>query len=182
VEPRGLEPLTPCLQSKCATNCAMAPVRPSPIPREWPGRRTMVRPSSVMNQSQNRHSPTPHYVLHLPISYTWCGDEGSEAECGERSRGDLDPGGSNKPMRSCAPKPPKPPRHAQTESEVPAQHRFHERSHRVALNRRVHVRCCPCGPSAKSSTTRCSDAPHSRRSGVQDAGSRGRRPVTPTPC
>ena len=25
VEPRGLEPLTPCLQSKCATNCAMAP-------------------------------------------------------------------------------------------------------------------------------------------------------------
>jgi hypothetical protein len=133
VEPRGLEPLTPCLQSKCATNCAMAPVGPSPIPREWPGRRTMVRPSSVMNQSQNRHSPTPHYVLHLPISYTWCGDEGSEAECGERSRGDLDPGGSNKPMRSCAPKPPKPPRHAQTESEVAAQHRFHERSHRVAL-------------------------------------------------
>ena len=25
VEPRGLEPLTPCLQSRCATNCAMAP-------------------------------------------------------------------------------------------------------------------------------------------------------------
>ena len=25
VEPRGLEPLTPCLQSKCATNCAIAP-------------------------------------------------------------------------------------------------------------------------------------------------------------
>jgi hypothetical protein len=25
VEPRGLEPLTPCLQSKCATYCAMAP-------------------------------------------------------------------------------------------------------------------------------------------------------------
>ena len=25
VEPRGLEPLTPCLQSKCATCCAMAP-------------------------------------------------------------------------------------------------------------------------------------------------------------
>ncbi len=27
VEPRGLEPLTPCLQSRCATNCAMAPGR-----------------------------------------------------------------------------------------------------------------------------------------------------------
>ena len=27
VEPRGLEPLTPCLQSRCATNCAKAPVR-----------------------------------------------------------------------------------------------------------------------------------------------------------
>ena len=25
VEPRGLEPLTPCLQSRCATNCATAP-------------------------------------------------------------------------------------------------------------------------------------------------------------
>ena len=25
VDPRGLEPLTPCLQSKCATNCAMGP-------------------------------------------------------------------------------------------------------------------------------------------------------------
>ena len=28
VEPRGLEPLTLCLQSRCATNCAMAPGRP----------------------------------------------------------------------------------------------------------------------------------------------------------
>ena len=29
VEPGGLEPPTPCLQSRCATNCAMAPcVRP----------------------------------------------------------------------------------------------------------------------------------------------------------
>jgi hypothetical protein len=27
VEPRGLEPLTPCLQSRCATNCAKAPRR-----------------------------------------------------------------------------------------------------------------------------------------------------------
>ena len=27
VEPRGLEPLTPCLQSRCATNCAKAPGR-----------------------------------------------------------------------------------------------------------------------------------------------------------
>lgn len=25
VELRGLEPLTPCLQSRCATNCATAP-------------------------------------------------------------------------------------------------------------------------------------------------------------
>jgi DNA-directed RNA polymerase specialized sigma24 family protein len=25
VEPRGLEPLTPCLQSRCATSCAKAP-------------------------------------------------------------------------------------------------------------------------------------------------------------
>ena len=29
VEPRGLEPLTPCLQSRCATNCAKAPVAES---------------------------------------------------------------------------------------------------------------------------------------------------------
>src|SRR5665647_1028191 len=29
VEPRGLEPLTPCLQSRCATNCAMAPRAPA---------------------------------------------------------------------------------------------------------------------------------------------------------
>ena len=28
VEPRGLEPLTPCLQSRCATNCATAPSGP----------------------------------------------------------------------------------------------------------------------------------------------------------
>src|SRR5699024_7618398 len=27
VEPRGLEPLTPCLQSRCATNCPTAPRR-----------------------------------------------------------------------------------------------------------------------------------------------------------
>ena len=33
VEPRGLEPLTPCLQSRCATDCAKAPV----IPRTYPG-------------------------------------------------------------------------------------------------------------------------------------------------
>ena len=25
VEPTGLEPVTPCLQSRCATNCAIAP-------------------------------------------------------------------------------------------------------------------------------------------------------------
>jgi hypothetical protein len=36
VEPRGLEPLTPCLQSKCATNCAMAPASRSPIPESGP--------------------------------------------------------------------------------------------------------------------------------------------------
>ena len=30
VEPRGLEPLTPCLQSRCATNCAKAPWSDSP--------------------------------------------------------------------------------------------------------------------------------------------------------
>ena len=36
VEPRGLEPLTPCLQSKCATCCAMAPVSRSPIPESGP--------------------------------------------------------------------------------------------------------------------------------------------------
>ncbi len=29
VEPRGLEPLTPCLQSRCATNCAKAPGGPA---------------------------------------------------------------------------------------------------------------------------------------------------------
>lgn len=27
VEPRGLEPLTPCMQGRCATNCATAPLR-----------------------------------------------------------------------------------------------------------------------------------------------------------
>ena len=33
VEPRGLEPLTPCLQSRCATNCAKAPCVWSMNPR-----------------------------------------------------------------------------------------------------------------------------------------------------
>lgn len=32
VEPRGLEPLTPCLQSRCATNCAMAPLGAVALP------------------------------------------------------------------------------------------------------------------------------------------------------
>jgi hypothetical protein len=36
VEPTGLEPVTPCLQSKCATNCAMAPVSRGPIPESGP--------------------------------------------------------------------------------------------------------------------------------------------------
>ena len=61
VEPRGLEPLTPCLQSRCATNCAKAPVELSvvrPIPRapevgvrpgRWPRPRGPARllPSSI---------------------------------------------------------------------------------------------------------------------------------------
>ena len=33
VELRGLEPLTPCLQSRCATNCAIAPQARTPGPR-----------------------------------------------------------------------------------------------------------------------------------------------------
>src|SRR5690554_4914923 len=32
VEPGGLEPPTPCLQSRCATNCAMAPRELYPRP------------------------------------------------------------------------------------------------------------------------------------------------------
>src|SRR3954452_7154871 len=36
VEPRGLEPLTPCLQSRCATNCAKAP-RPARVSPAQPG-------------------------------------------------------------------------------------------------------------------------------------------------
>lgn len=37
VEPRGLEPLTPCLQSRCATNCAKAPGGP-PLGESGPNR------------------------------------------------------------------------------------------------------------------------------------------------
>ena len=33
VDPRGLEPLTPCLQSRCATNCAMGPAEDKCTPR-----------------------------------------------------------------------------------------------------------------------------------------------------
>ncbi len=48
VEPRGLEPLTPCLQSRCATNCAKAPdaprgARPT-IPAWWPRPTARPRP------------------------------------------------------------------------------------------------------------------------------------------
>ena len=32
MELRGLEPLTPCLQSRCATNCATAPVMHPAVP------------------------------------------------------------------------------------------------------------------------------------------------------
>ena len=54
VEPRGLEPLTPCLQSRCATNCAMGPAedkctprRPTPTNWGFAGcRRTLSRLST----------------------------------------------------------------------------------------------------------------------------------------
>jgi hypothetical protein len=42
VEPRGLEPLTPCLQSKCATNCAMAPCHYLPSGRAFGPRPRVV--------------------------------------------------------------------------------------------------------------------------------------------
>src|ERR1700756_2909821 len=42
VEPRGLEPLTPCLQSRCATNCAKAPQPEIPA-----GRSRRRRPNRV---------------------------------------------------------------------------------------------------------------------------------------
>ena len=37
VEPTGLEPVTPCLQSRCATNCAKAPGGP-PLGESGPNR------------------------------------------------------------------------------------------------------------------------------------------------
>src|SRR5829696_578095 len=43
VEPRGLEPLTPCLQSKCATNCAMAPRQSFP---SWEAQPLRTKPAS----------------------------------------------------------------------------------------------------------------------------------------
>src|SRR5699024_4789239 len=36
VEPTGLEPVTPCLQSRCATNCAMAPGVQLSVPAAGP--------------------------------------------------------------------------------------------------------------------------------------------------
>src|SRR4051812_12322441 len=45
VEPRGLEPLTPCLQSRCATNCAMAPSGECGLRPAWTLRR--LRPAPV---------------------------------------------------------------------------------------------------------------------------------------
>src|SRR5436309_12418057 len=35
VELRGLEPLTPCMPCKCATNCATAPRKAPPVYREY---------------------------------------------------------------------------------------------------------------------------------------------------
>ena len=50
VEPRGLEPLTPCLQSRCATNCAMAPGC------HHAGRRAADQPGAA---SEGSRSPRP---------------------------------------------------------------------------------------------------------------------------
>jgi hypothetical protein len=75
VEPRGLEPLTPCLQSKCATNCAMAPVGRGPIPRERPGRPTMVRhrdwPVQPLETSLQMRCLERFHAQRLAVGLAW---------------------------------------------------------------------------------------------------------------
>ncbi len=63
VEPRGLEPLTPCLQSRCATNCAMAPGGWVSAPCRWPrptGPARPARPAAcATRRSRRRRDPGP---------------------------------------------------------------------------------------------------------------------------
>src|SRR5690625_6509196 len=60
VEARGLEPLTLCLQSRCATNCAMPP--PPPAHSIWNIRRSPRCFNSIRSPprcSRTRHHPRP---------------------------------------------------------------------------------------------------------------------------
>src|SRR4026207_2498960 len=92
----------------------------------------MVRPSPVMNQSRSATVP-----LRIRCSISASSVHGAEMKYVKRSAGQRPP----RPRRcrgergggAQAKTPPKPPQHAQTESEPPAQRRFHERSHWVAL-------------------------------------------------
>jgi Family of unknown function (DUF5318) len=59
VEPRGLEPLTPCLQSKCAANCAMAPGSRGPIPESGPADPRWYATVPGPTNSQNRPRAEP---------------------------------------------------------------------------------------------------------------------------
>src|SRR5512133_1778388 len=92
----------------------------------------MVRRSSVMNQSQNRHGPRTAYSISASATpdaemkyLKRSAARGQEATLTQEARTNGCGVARQKARR--------PPRHAETESEVPAQYRFHERSHRVAL-------------------------------------------------
>lgn len=73
VEPRGLEPLTLCLQSRCATNCAKAPVRPD-------GRGWLLRLQDRVGGF------LPQRLLVLAGVDAPLGDDGHESGAGEEEK------------------------------------------------------------------------------------------------
>ena len=92
VEPRGLEPLTPCLQSKCATNCAMAPDHGAPsvwmaprkaccamVPTRWRETSVATTINNVFNETawlQPATEPSPSILLTRGPLFEWSGRPG----------------------------------------------------------------------------------------------------------
>jgi hypothetical protein len=75
VEPRGLEPLTPCLQSKCATNCAMAPDHGAPFVWMAP-----LKACCAMVPTRRRETFVATTINNVVNETTWLpvGDEPSQ--------------------------------------------------------------------------------------------------------
>ncbi len=83
VEPTGLEPVTPCLQSRCATNCAMAPCRVRPayppvVPPGHPARSAPVVGPQVVGRLG------PQLTLGLLVGERLAGRERHGSRYGEQ--------------------------------------------------------------------------------------------------